>query len=245
MVRLIGGSPYGTAKICVSQSDTHTDECDMAGAQELRSAVMAAQHWTPDLMWLLVPVTVAVCMTCFAFSVYGIVVAPSASWPVLISLFLVYAGYALLVWLIANWWPGARTLDGLTYVAVVMAIGQLVLLVVWVTPAMDFVQDQCEWLYWTLFGLVAGLCVLTSSLAMSVASLCNARYHCDGHQNLARGMVAHTDSLERQGQKASARIGSGMLEFRAMLRAGEAKHPATPPGLSARERLAALRAGWR
>jgi len=226
MVRNIGGSLYGQAKIGVSRTDDVVNEFDVGqGSQDVRAAVLAAQHWRPDLTWLLAPFTAVTSGVAGAFIVYATAVAPSTAWPVLSALMCVYVLYAVAVLCVSLWWHTARVLIALTFVSIVMAIAQLVLLVVWVTPAFEFLYDREQWLFWTLFALMTALALAMVGVAMAVASLTNARLYCDAHQNTARQLVEHADDTERHSAKTGARIGAGMAMLRSMVRANEEPTP--------------------
>jgi hypothetical protein len=187
--------------------------------------VLAAQHWRPDLAWLLAPFTAVTSAVAGAFIVYATAVAPSTAWPVLSALMCVYVIYALAVLGVSLWWHTVRVLYAATFVSIVIAIGQLVLLVVWVTPAFEFLYDREQWLFWVLFALMTALSLAMVGMVMAVASLTNARLYCDAHQNIARQLVGHADDTERHAAKTGARIGAGMAMLRTMVRANAEPTP--------------------
>jgi hypothetical protein len=145
-----------------------------------------------------------------ALSGYATTLVDDSTWPVF-ALQLCLLVLAV-TWIAVSFYRSARALISLLYVSVFMVAVGGVLLALWST-IYQHVHARVEWLWWTLFALLAVQTVLLVGACMALGSLLSCRLIFDAHLCLTRAIDAHTDEQLSHAITPHERVGEDAVYF--------------------------------
>ena len=179
-------------------------------AIESSNAVPAGKFWRWDLIWLALPIMVALTMAIFVLSIYG--TAAYSEWLTWIVALMVAYFVVFCYFLFATWFTHVTLLEPAVWLALALCIVQSIVFILWLT-VYDFVRSQSAWFWWTLFALHLSLLVdLANTLAAFVNQTSQAMIS-GGHVNASLYNYEHAKSVARDAATTGMRIGLGYVEM--------------------------------
>lgn len=199
-------------------------------AADVRAALLAAQHWREDLLWLCAPSGVAVALSAMALGAYSIASINTG----LSAVVVLEAMMALLAagWLFSGYTMRSTALRWTLYATMAALMLVVGLVVLWLT-AYRYVLHEQAWLWWTLLAVLALQMLLVFGTAMALASVYSMRLVYDKEytrRQAIRTMV--TDQIRRRGhrgdRRTEARLESGALALASAAASSTTTGTATP-----------------